>query len=73
VIYVEGPRAAGRSWLPEHLAHLTDADALRWMVPGVHAHDVFLCGPPAWMDTVRDALGEAGVPPEHIHVEEFAW
>ncbi len=73
VIYVDGPRANRRSWLPEHLAHLTDADALRWMVPQVHAHDVFVCGPSSWMDSVRDALAEAGVQPENIHIEEFAW
>lgn len=73
VIYVEGPRAVRRSWLPEHLAYLTDADALRRLVPGVHAHDVFVCGPPPWMDTVRDALADAGVPPGNVHIENFAW
>ena len=73
VIYVEGPRAPRVSWLPRQLAHLSDADALRWMVPELDAHDVFLCGPLSWMDNVRHALGEGDVPPEHIHVEEFAW
>jgi predicted ferric reductase len=73
VIYVEGPRAARGSWLPEHLAHLSDADALRWLVPDVAAHDAFLCGPPSWMDRAGDALAQVGVPPEHIHTEEFAW
>ena len=73
VIYLEGPRAEGDSWLPAQLSHLTGADALRWMMPDVASHDAFLCGPPSWMDSVRESLGEAGVPPEHVHIEEFAW
>jgi ferredoxin-NADP reductase len=59
--------------LPAQLSHLTGADALRWMMPDVASHDAFLCGPPSWMDSVRESLGEAGVPPEHVHIEEFAW
>jgi ferredoxin-NADP reductase len=73
VIYLDGGRASGSSWLPAHLGHLSDVDALRWMVPDVAVHDAYLCGPPSWMDTVRDSLRDAGIPPDHIHIEEFAW
>jgi ferredoxin-NADP reductase len=73
VIYLDGVRASATSWLPAHLSHLSDVDALQWMVPEVVHHDAYLCGPPPWMDTVRDSLLDAGIPPEHIHIEEFAW
>jgi predicted ferric reductase len=73
IIYLDGVRASATSWLPAHLSHLSDVDALQWMVPEVVHHDAYLCGPPPWMDTVRDSLLDAGIPPEHIHIEEFAW
>lgn len=73
VIYVEGRRGQPGSWLPAQLSGLTDVDALRRMVPDLAQHDAYLCGPPSWMDSVSRALTEAGVPPEHIHSEEFAW
>lgn len=73
VIYLDGGRGPGGRWLPEHLSRLTDVDALRWLVPDVADHDAYLCGPPSWMDSAREALRSAGVPAEHIHLEEFAW
>jgi ferredoxin-NADP reductase len=29
--------------------------------------------PPQWMDAARTAARDAGVPPGHLHLEEFAW
>lgn len=73
VIYLEGPRPPRSSFLPAHLAGIPDAEALRRIVPDVHARDAYVCGPVPWMRAVRLALIEAGTPRRHIHAEEFAW
>ena len=74
MFYVIGPRVRGRrSWLPVSAAHLSDAAALRELVPDIARHDVYVCGAPTWMATVRDAAMAAGVPPERIHTERFGW
>jgi len=38
-----------------------------------HGTDVFMCGPPPWMDAVKEDLAKAGVPADQIHIEEFAF
>jgi ferredoxin-NADP reductase len=74
VFYAIGPRVAGRaSWLPAHAAHLSDAEALRRLVPDVADHDVYLCGADAWMAAARQAALDAGVPAERVHLERFSW
>jgi predicted ferric reductase len=74
VFYAAGRRATSRrSWLPESAAHLSDARALKELVPGIAAQDVFVCGPDPWMEAVRRAALEAGVPAEQIHLERFDW
>lgn len=74
VLYVLGPRLQGRdSWLPQSAGHVTDAQALRQIVPDVAAHDVYLCGADPWMEAVRRAALEAGVPADAIHQERFTW
>ena len=71
---VTGPRAAHRdSWLPQHVAHLGDVEALLQLVPDVADHDVFVCGSPGWMAAAEQAVIEAGVPREHIHIERFTY
>lgn len=73
-VVVEGRRLPGRSsWLPAQAAHLSDAEALRELVPDVAEHDVFLCGAPGWMEAARQAALDCGVPPVHIHLERFAY
>jgi predicted ferric reductase len=73
-LVVEGHRLAGRrSWLPAQAAHLSDAEALRELVPDVADHEVFLCGAPGWMDAARDAALACGVPPAYIHLERFTY
>ena len=68
-----------RAWLvatpgcPAHAAHLSDADALRQLVPDVAEHDVYLCGADAWMEAAGQAALAAGVPAERIHLERFTW
>jgi predicted ferric reductase len=73
VIYLDGGRARPGSWLPARFAQVSDLAGLRWLVPDVARHEVFLCGPPPWMSAVRATLREAGVGADHIHAEEFAW
>jgi ferredoxin-NADP reductase len=74
VFYAIGPRIAGRaSWLPRQAAGLSDAEALRQLVPDVADNDVYLCGADAWMQAARQAALDAGVPPERIHLERFSW
>lgn len=69
-----GPPVPG-SWLPPALAgtHESDVVTLRRLVPHVRSHDVYLCGPPAWMALVRKDLGAAGVPRGQVHDERFGW
>jgi predicted ferric reductase len=74
VFYAIGPRVAGRSsWLPAQAAHLSDAEALRQLLPDVPDHDVYICGADAWMEAARRAALEAGVPAERVHLERFSW
>ena len=75
LVHLVGPRPAGpaRSWLPAHLAHVGDAEALRRIAPDIARQDVFVCGPDGWMATVQEALADAGVPPGQVHVEHFSW
>ncbi len=70
-----GPPVSG-SWLPPHLARRdrrADAQTLRRLVPDLRDHDVYLCGPPAWMALVRRDLSLAGVPGAQVHDERFGW
>jgi len=73
VLYLEGGRPHRGSWLPARFAAGDDVSALRRLVPHVAECDVFLCGPPPWMRTVRATLISAGVGGDRIHAEEFAW
>lgn len=67
-----GSRTPGRdSWLPAELGYLSDAEALRRLCPDIDQHDVFVCGSGPWMDAVRKAAIEAGVPAAQLHIERF--
>ena len=56
-----------------HGARSTTSRALRYWVPDVAERDVYVCGPEHWTDLVRRTLDAAGVPPDHLHLETFAW
>jgi len=74
VVAVVGHRNRERdSWLPAEVAHLGDAEALRRIVPDIAQRDVYVCGNPAWMDTVITAAREAGVPADAVHHERFTY
>ena len=74
VVAVVGHRNRDReSWLPVDSRHLGDAEALTRIVPDIAQRDVFVCGNPAWMDTVIAAAHEAGVPRDAVHHERFSY
>ena len=74
VHHLIGPRVPGRaSWLPAHSGFRSDSDALRTLIPNLLEHDVFICGPDAWMDAVCDATVAAGLAPQRLHQERFTW
>ncbi|RYP86508.1 oxidoreductase [Nocardioides guangzhouensis] len=52
---------------------LTGGQALGALVPDVADRDVFVCGPPAWIEHVLEAARAAGVAPEALHHERFAY
>jgi predicted ferric reductase len=62
IVYVLGP---GRD--------LLSAAALRYNVADLLDRDVYMCGPPGLMDAVRGSLREAGLPPDRLHEERFAF
>ncbi|WP_406128758.1 ferric reductase-like transmembrane domain-containing protein [Streptomyces sp. NBC_00989] len=47
------------------------ADSLRRKLPDIDNHDVFMCGPPGFAQSVYEALRGAGVPARRIHHESF--
>ena len=74
VVAVVGHRNRERvSWLPVESRHLTDVEALTRIVPDIAERDVYVCGNPAWMDTVIAAAHEAGVPHDAVHHERFSY
>jgi ferredoxin-NADP reductase len=72
VWYLPGSRAEG-SWLPAGYAPVADEVALRHLVPDLDEHDVYVCGPDGWLDTVTASLQRAGVPSARVHSERFGW
>jgi len=63
VVYLIGSRR-------QHPEYLT-ADHLLWLVPDIRTHDIFLCGPPAMLHAVHDALDALHVPRRQRHTEHF--
>ncbi len=73
VLRLPGRRRAEGSWLGPHVGTVDDLAALRFWVPDIAERDVYVCGPEAWTDLVLHTLQEAGVSPDLIHLETFAW
>ncbi|UPK76509.1 hybrid-cluster NAD(P)-dependent oxidoreductase [Nocardioidaceae bacterium SCSIO 66511] len=48
-----------------------DLPLLLRLVPDLHEREVFTCGPPPYMEAVRELLRTAGVDPERCHEESF--
>jgi predicted ferric reductase len=68
-------RPARDSWLPPGMGRggRGDAEALEHLVPQLRQHDVYVCGPPAWMRLVHRCLRVARVPSGQVHDERFGW
>ena len=73
VLALPGHRRGDGSWLPALAGEVSDLDALRFWVPDIAERDVFVCGPAAWTSLVRRDLEAAGLTPDQIHLETFAW
>jgi predicted ferric reductase len=63
VVDLPGPRAHPVND-PRHLLH---------HVPDLAHRDVYVCGPEEWTEQVRLTALAAGLPPRHLHVENFRW
>ena len=50
-----------------------DGPVIARLVPRIATHDVYLCGPVGFMDSVEHHLRELGLPPEQLHAERFAY
>lgn len=50
-----------------------DAQRLDELVPHIAQRHIFICGTPALSNAICAAARELGVPPTHIHAEDFAW
>ena len=72
VVYLAGSRRTDGSWLPTGYAG-SDDEVLQELVPNISEHDVFVCGPPAWVRSVKRAARRAGAARHQIHSEDFAW
>ncbi len=73
VLRLPGRRRSPDSWLGEGIGSADDLAALRYWIPDIAERDVFVCGPSAWTDLVCRTLLAAGLSPDHIHLETFAW
>jgi len=74
VHYVPGSRRADDSWLPAGFeGESDDVEALTKLVPDIVGRDIFVCGPPGWVSSVRKALRRAGATRDQIQTEDFAW
>ena len=49
-----------------------DRESIERLVPDLRERDVFLCGPPPMMKSIRSALSSLGVDPARLHYERFA-
>ena len=73
VIWLPGHRRAPGSWLGDGIGPADDRTALTYWVPDIADRDLYVCGPDGWTDDVRRTAEEAGLTPDHIHIESFRW
>ncbi len=70
---VAGPRDPQvATWLPASDRLVDPSQALLELVPDLARHDVYLCGSGPWMDLTQHALLRGGLPPQHLHREDFS-
>jgi len=73
VLRLPGRRRHPGSWLGEGIGPADDVSALRYWIPDIADRDVYVCGPEGWTASLRRTLLAAGLPPERLHLENFAW
>jgi ferredoxin-NADP reductase len=76
VLDLPGHRRDPGSWLGDGVGpvdRVDDLTALRYWVPDITERDVFVCGPQRWTDLVVASLLAAGLSPDQLHLENFAW
>jgi ferredoxin-NADP reductase/ferredoxin len=69
LVTVSGGGSGLEPWLS--LTGRVDERMLRLAAPDLDERHVFMCGPPPFMDTVKDVLKSMGFPLEHLHTESF--
>ncbi len=72
LVLLTGPVQSG-SWFPASVHGADDPGRLAQLVPDLVLHEVYVCGPPPWMDLVDRSLRAAGVPVAQTHDERFGW
>jgi predicted ferric reductase len=72
MVYLLGSRSDRSSWLPAQI-RLSDGEALRRISPRLESSHVYICGPDAWTEAVRQTVAATGVPKDRLHTEHFAW
>lgn len=74
ILYLPGRRGRDpSSWLPGNYAGSPPEEVLRHLIPDLAEHDVFVCGPDSWTDSVIASVRRAGVPSARVHSERFGW
>ncbi len=73
VLRLPGRRRSPDSWLGDGVGTADDLTALRYWIPDIAERNVYVCGPAAWTDLVCRSLAAAGLSPDHLHLENFAW
>ena len=66
VHYVVGDHASAEG------RELLSTSHLRALIPDIADRDVYVCGPPAMVESIRGNVRAAGVPRRRLHVERFA-
>ncbi|MFD3401068.1 ferric reductase-like transmembrane domain-containing protein [Kribbella sp. NPDC058693] len=73
LLSLPGHRRGLGSWFGPGPGELDDLQALRHWIPDIAERDVYLCGPDAWTQLVKQTLDAAGLPAERLHLETFKW
>lgn len=72
VVPLVGHRGKDTSFFPGPRA-VDPGQELRALVPRLTHREVYICGPKPFTQEVRQVLNDNGVPPDHVHAEEFGW
>ena len=73
MLRLPGPRRSPGSWLGDGIGPADDLTALRYWIPDIAERDVFVCGPGAGPTSSAARSLAAGLSPDHLHLETFAW